>query len=231
MAWATIARVTTLLTRIKSAWPPRRVPEPTYVDDRLNHWADARPGDPAITYGDRTWTWAEVHDRVHRLACGLREHGVARGDVVAYVGGGHAAQVELTLAAGSIGAATALLDGGWDIAAVGHVLADLDATVVVVDAALAEDVDAVRSRVMRVVAVTPDGGEGDDYESLLAASTPCPDGPDVVEDDLCLVLHPKGPGSAAVRLTHRDVVTGAAAVEAPVLEVIGRINEGAHSTL
>lgn len=229
MGWTTIALVTTLLTRIKSAWPPRKVPEPTYVDDRLNHWAEARPRDPAFTYGARSWTWAEAHDRVHRLAFGLREHGVARGDVVAYVGSGHQAGVELTLAAGSIGAATALLDGGWDIAAVGGLLAELDARVVVVDAALGEDVDAVRSRVMRVVAVTRAGGDTDDYETLIAASTPCADGPDVVEDDVCLVLYPKGAGGDAVRLTHRDVVTGAVGVEAPVLETIGRINEGTHT--
>ncbi len=222
------------MTRIRTAWPPRTAPEPTYVDDRLNYWADADPEGEALTYGDRTWTWGQAHDRVHRGACALREIGVARGDVVAYVGAGHPASVEVTLAAGSIGAATAVVDGTWDADAVADVLAAVGAKVVVADAALADTIESVRARipsVRRVVAVTPDGAAVDEYEDLLAGSNPCDDGLDVVEDDVCLILHPDGPGGTPVRLTQHDVVSGAATVDSPLLQVLARIHSGEPSSL
>ena len=44
---------------------------PTYLDDRLDHWAATTPDAEAITYLGRTWTWAELADRVRRLAGAL----------------------------------------------------------------------------------------------------------------------------------------------------------------
>ena len=38
---------------------------------------------PAIVYGDRSWTYPELNERVHRLASALRAAGVERGDRVA----------------------------------------------------------------------------------------------------------------------------------------------------
>ena len=79
--------------------------DPTFLDDRLAHWAEATPDAEAFTYLGRTWTWAEWNDRVRRLAGALKERGVKRGDVVAFLDKNHPACVELTLAAASLGAA------------------------------------------------------------------------------------------------------------------------------
>ena len=54
---------------------------PTYVDDRLAHWAEHDPDGEAITYLGRTWTWSERDDRVRRVAGGLQALGIGRGDV------------------------------------------------------------------------------------------------------------------------------------------------------
>ena len=40
---------------------------------------------PAVIYGDRTWTYPELAERVNRLASALISAGVARGDRVAYL--------------------------------------------------------------------------------------------------------------------------------------------------
>ncbi|WP_246354882.1 MFS transporter [Nocardioides ungokensis] len=56
-------------------------PTPRFVDDRLAHWAAETPDAEAMTYGRRTWSWAEWDDRVRRAAGGLHALGVGRGDV------------------------------------------------------------------------------------------------------------------------------------------------------
>jgi fatty-acyl-CoA synthase len=45
--------------------------------------ADAYPGDPAIIYGTRVWTWREFDDRASRLAAAMTAAGVGAGDTVA----------------------------------------------------------------------------------------------------------------------------------------------------
>ena len=102
VTWDTICEVsatTESTTAPTKAWPPATPPEPTYVEDRLNYWAEATPDAEAMTYLGRTWTWKEWHDRVHRAAGGLRDLGIARGDVVSFLDKNHPACVEISLAA------------------------------------------------------------------------------------------------------------------------------------
>ena len=84
--------------------------DPTFLDDRLAHWAEANPDGEAFTYLGRTWTWSQWYDRIQRLAGALTERGVNRGDVVAFHDKNPPACVETTLAAASLGAATAIIN-------------------------------------------------------------------------------------------------------------------------
>ncbi len=86
------------------------LPEPRFLDERTAHWAETKPDDEAFIYFDRTWTWSEWNDRVRRLAGALKERGVKRGDVVAFLDKNHPACVETTLAAASLGAANAIIN-------------------------------------------------------------------------------------------------------------------------
>ncbi|HYG93523.1 MAG TPA: long-chain-fatty-acid--CoA ligase [Nocardioides sp.] len=196
----------------KTAWPPSQAPAPTYVQDRLAHWAEANPDGEAITYLSRTWTWAAFHERVRRAACGLRELGVARGDVVAFLDKNHPACVEISLAAGSIGAANAVVN--WRMAGdeVDYVVNDSGAKVLFVGTELMPTVEAIRDRlsnVQKIITVAPEGGEDDEYEAFLAGASPCGDGPDVVEDDVCLIMYSSGTTGwpKGVMLTHRNMVS------------------------
>jgi len=213
VTWDTIWRVTTTTpTDQTAAWPPATPPVPTYVEDRLNHWAEATPDAEAMTYLGRTWTWAEWHDRVHRAAAGLRDLGIGRGDVVAFLDKNHPACVEISLAAASIGAANAVVN--WRMAGdeVDYLLNDCGAQVLFVGTELVPTIEAIRDRIPQVrtiITVTPDGAEGDEYEAFLQASRPCDDGPDVLEDDTCLILYSSGTTGRpkGVSLTHRNMVS------------------------
>lgn len=190
---------------------PATPPEPTYVEDRLNYWAEATPDAEAMTYLGRTWTWKQWHDRVHRAAGGLRDLGIARGDVVSFLDKNHPACVEISLAAGSIGAANAIIN--WRSAGdeIDYAVNDSGAKVLFVGRELMPTIEAIRDRlpnVRTIIEVTPEGGEDDAYERFLAAATPCDDGPDVLEDDVCLVMYSSGTTGRpkGVMLTHRNMV-------------------------
>jgi fatty-acyl-CoA synthase len=62
------------------------------------------PDRVAVVHADREWTYGELHERVLRLAHGLRGLGVGRGDRVAYLGPNHPAYLETLFAAGTLGA-------------------------------------------------------------------------------------------------------------------------------
>ncbi len=187
------------------------LPEPRFLDDRLSHWAQAKPDETAFTYLDRTWTWAQWNDRVRRLAGALSTLGVRRGDVVAYLDKNHPAGVELTMAAASLGAANAMVNFRLSGDELDFVLNDSGAKVVVVGAELAPTIDRIRDRltgVQRVFALTPTGGDGDEYEALIAGATAVGRASDVEPDDVCMVMYSSGTTGRpkGVALTQANVI-------------------------
>jgi acyl-CoA synthetase (AMP-forming)/AMP-acid ligase II len=188
-----------------------QVPEPRFLDDRLAHWAEATPEAEAFSYLERTWTWAEWNDRIRRLAGALATLGVGRGDVVAFLDKNHPACVELTLAAASLGAATAIINFRLAGDEVDYVVNDSGATVLVVGAELTPLIDKIRDKlttVHHIIEVTPDGADGDEYEALLAGSTPTGRAPDVEPGDVCMVMYSSGTTGRpkGVALTQANVI-------------------------
>ncbi len=195
-----------------TATPIPAPPAPRFVDDRLAWWAEQRPDAEAMTYLGRSWTWAQWHDRVRRAAGGLAALGVGRGDVVAFLDKNHPACVEISLAAGSLGAANAIIN--WRSAGdeVDYAVNDSGAKVLFVGSELMPVIDAIRDRlggVEQVIEVTPDGADGDAYEAWLAASEPR-DRPETTDpEDVCLVMYSSGTTGRpkGVMLTQRNMVS------------------------
>jgi len=191
-------------------------PSPAFVDDRLAHWAEHLPDGPAFTYApaggqSRTWTWREWEDRVRRCAGGLRALGIGRGDVVSFLDKNHPACVELSFAAASLGAANAIIN--WRSAGdeVDYAVNDSGARVLVVGSELMPVVDKIRDRLVhveKVIEVTPDGADGDEYEAFLQASEPVGRSDEVSPDDVCLVMYSSGTTGRpkGVMLTHANMV-------------------------
>ncbi|MGY4712053.1 long-chain-fatty-acid--CoA ligase [Mycolicibacterium sp. CBM1] len=186
-------------------------PEPRYLDDRPAYWAKHKPDEEAISYLSRSWNWAQWDDRVRRLAGALVKRGVGHGDVVAFLDKNHPACVELTLAAATLGAATAIINVRLSGPEMDYVLNDSGAKLLIVGSEMKAAIDKIRDRLTHlehVIEVTPDGDEGDEYEAMLAAATPVGRGPEVQPDDVCLIMyssgttgHPKG-----VTLTQRNLL-------------------------
>ncbi|BBY28028.1 long-chain-fatty-acid--CoA ligase [Mycolicibacterium sediminis] len=171
------------------------LPIPQFLDERVAHWAQTKPDDEAITFKDRTWTWSQWHDRIRHLAGALTQRGVGRGDVVAFLDKNHPACVETTLAAASIGAATAIINFRLAADEMDYVLNDSGAKVLIVGAELKAGVDKIREKlgaIEHVVEVTPDGADGDEYEAMLSAATPVDRSDDVEPDDVAIIMYSSG---------------------------------------
>ncbi|WP_238997470.1 AMP-binding protein, partial [Mycolicibacterium sp. CBMA 361] len=168
---------------------------PRFLDERVAHWAATKPDEEAITYLGRTWTWSQWNDRVRRLAGALSAWGVRRGDVVAFLDKNHPACVELTLAAASLGAANAIINFRLAAEELDFVLNDCAAKVLIVGAELRPSIDNIADKLTaaeHIVSVTPEGGDGDEYEALLAGAAPVDRSPDVQPDDVCIIMYSSG---------------------------------------
>jgi acyl-CoA synthetase (AMP-forming)/AMP-acid ligase II len=187
-------------------------PVPRFLDDRPAYWAQTKPDEEAISYLGRSFTWAQFDDRVRRLAGALAERGVGRGDVVAFLDKNHPACVETTIGAASLGAATAIINFRLAGDEVDYVLNDSGAKLLIVGKEFAGGIEKIRDRlthVGHVVSVTPEGGDGDEYEAMLAAATPRGRSSDVSPDDVCVIMYSSGTtgNPKGIRLTQANLIT------------------------
>ncbi|MGZ8801492.1 MAG: AMP-binding protein, partial [Mycobacterium sp.] len=169
------------------------LPEPRFLDDRIAHWAATTPDAEAMDYLDRSWTWAQWNDRVRRLAGALKERGVQRGDVVAFLDKNHPACVELTFAAASLGAANAIINFRLAADELDYVLNDSGAKVLIVGAEFKPAIDKISDKLVHIehlISVTPEGD--DEYEAMLEAATPTERSDDVDPGDVAIIMYSSG---------------------------------------
>lgn len=168
------------------------------------------PGRVALVAGARRWTYAELDQRITRLARGLQALGVGAGDRVAYLGPNHPAALETLFACGLLGAIAVPVHPGFDDAARARVLATAAPAVVV---ATPEQVAAVRRgrapRELPQVVTTGPGGDGTTrLEELIEAGSDEPLDRPIALDRVALLAFSSGTTgpNKGVALTHGNLL-------------------------
>ncbi len=136
---------------------------------------------PAVVHGDRTWTYPELNERVHRLASALRGVGVAPGDRVAFLVPNIPALLEGHFAVPLAGAVLVAINTRLGSSEIAYILDHSGAKVLVVDTELAHLIAPVRDdleHLETVVSVEDIAGglrlPGPEYEDFLAGGSPEP---------------------------------------------------------
>ena len=182
------------------SWPYRRT--------RLN------PGKTALTFRGKSRSYAELDDRVTRLAHGMRGLGVGKGDRVALLSKNHPSYLEALFATGQLGAIFVPLNARLTTPEIAFSLEDAGASVLIHSAELTEVGIAAAERAGApqrvVVAGSPDSGAVG-YEDIIAgADTARLDEP-VSHDDPCFIMYTSGTtgNPKGVVLTHGNIVFSA----------------------
>jgi long-chain acyl-CoA synthetase len=168
----------------------------------------------AIGFENRSRTWAELGDRVARLAGALRSLGIARGDRVAVLMLNQDRYLELYLAVAWLGAVIVPLNIRWSAIENEDVIRDCGPKLLVVDAAfasmgaqLAQSIGALR---LIYADDTPKPAAADalHFEVLLAGAQPIED-THVPDTELCGIFYTGGTTgrSKGVMLSHRNLMS------------------------
>ncbi|MET0189324.1 MAG: long-chain-fatty-acid--CoA ligase [Pseudonocardia sediminis] len=181
------------------------------VSTLLQRWATERPDDEAVRFGATRHTWAQLDERVRRVAAALRAEGVGVGDRVAVLDLNHPSCLELTLACARIGAANAVVNFRLAPPEIVYVINDAKAAVLAVGPEFAGAVEQVRDKLPSVRKVLHVGGEADEYEAWLAAHEPDENPYDAAPDDCFVQLYTSGTTGfpKGAMLTHRGMLSHA----------------------
>ncbi|MEV7431856.1 AMP-binding protein [Nocardioides sp. NPDC092400] len=157
---------------------------------------DHHPRHTAVVLGERRISYAELTDRVLRLATGLHEHGFQRGDVVAIYLKNRAEYLELVFAVAHLGGVLVPMNYLLRPAEVAHIVADSEARWLVTEPALLEGVSTSSGPEFLVVTdpaaeAAVEGAATVAYDDLVAA-TATPPAAHVRSEDRALLQYTSG---------------------------------------
>ena len=168
---------------------------------------------PAIVYGDRSWTYPQFNQRVHRLASALRQVGIAPGDRVAYLVPNIPAMLEGHFGVPLAGAILVAINTRLSADEIVYILNHSGARALVIDTEFAPGLVPVLDQLPRLETIinVEDVSEGArlgdiEYEAFLAAGSPEPvDWPLMDEDDTIAIDYTSGTTGRpkGVMYTHR----------------------------
>ncbi|MEI2764750.1 MAG: long-chain fatty acid--CoA ligase [Dermatophilaceae bacterium] len=182
-------------------------------DISVGAWFAARaarsPHRRALTFEGTTWTFAQVADRVARLAAALRAGGVNHGDRVSFVGANQPAALETWLAASRIGAVYVPLNFRLAGPELAFIVGDAGSHTVIAGADSQGTIDEIRAElpVRRYLGLDSPGVGWESYESLVEATAPLP-APEVNRpEELSVIMYTSGTTGRpkGVMLSHENI--------------------------
>jgi len=171
--------------------------------------AVARPRDPSYSCAKADLTWRQTDERSSRLAAALHARGLRHGDRVAILAQACHRYWEVHFGCAKAGLVVVPLNHRLQPAEVEHILRDVAATAVVVDARLASTVAS--ADVPLRFGFGPGHGQPLDYEQALAGCEPVPPRAGLGDNDLNVIAYTSGTTGVAkgAMLTHRGAVLSA----------------------
>ncbi|MWC00209.1 long-chain-fatty-acid--CoA ligase [Agromyces seonyuensis] len=170
---------------------------------RRNHWMNQvathavnKPDGVAFKYLGSVTTWAQVHERVTRLAAALRRRGVQAGDRVLLLTLNSPDVVEAVFAINTLGAIAVPINMRLTPPEIAYIVDDADASVIFVDVPLVPLVGAVgtvTSRIEQVLVLGDATAAGHErVADLIAEDADGFEAPDVPEDTVALIMYTSG---------------------------------------
>jgi acyl-CoA synthetase (AMP-forming)/AMP-acid ligase II len=183
------------------------------ISSILDYHLAQRPDAVAVTQEERHLTVRELHERVNRLAAGLTELGVGRGDVVALLLYNRPEFLELLYATSRVGAVFLPLNYRLSEEEWAYILDNAQAKVIVTEPEFVHATDGMAGKLAGLEhRVLVDGGTPSDrwtgYEALLDRHRGARVEPvDVAADDLQRLMYTSGTTSRpkGVRITYGNV--------------------------
>jgi fatty-acyl-CoA synthase len=181
----------------------------------LRGYAERQPQHPALVFGERRWTYAELFEEARRVAAALAVAGIGAGDRVGYLGKNRPEYFTLFFGAALLRAVPVAVN--WRLAAreMEYVLNHARARVLFVEPDFLEHVEQMRlESVARVVVI---GSEGDAraYETWIRAQPARDDFAAALPSDTCTQLYTSGTTGfpKGVELTHANLIAAMRAGE------------------
>jgi fatty-acyl-CoA synthase len=167
-------------------------------DIGLGNWLYQRarrtPHRKALTFEGTTWTYAEIQQRIDRLATALRANGVCHGDRVGFLGLNQPAFLETLFAAARLGAVFVPLNFRLSGPELSYIITDAGVHTLVVDAPHRPVIDGMRADLpCRRFWSADRAAEGwPAVPSLLGAHEPLAAGEPVADDEVAIIMYTSG---------------------------------------
>ena len=161
---------------------------PSYAQILRRH-AGQRPVAPALTFGERRWSFAQLHEGSSRIGQALRTAGVAPGDRVALLTRNCAECFELMFACSKVGAILAGLNWRLSAREIASIVVDAAPKVLVVAAeeeGLLKELPAELTASVRIVRL------GSDYEAWRDSAPAQDPGYEGAPEEVALLLYTSG---------------------------------------